>query len=271
MSEIQIYNNSDKLVAAAAEAFVRLAEEAISSRGRFCVALAGGSTPRALHSILAKEDFAARVDWSKVYLFWGDERCVAPDHADSNFRMARETLLDHVPVSEENIHRMRGEIDAQESATEYQAILERYFSTAASTPKSTPHSTESLFDRLDLVFLGMGDDGHTLSLFPGTAAIREEILPVVAHHVDKLDAWRITLTPPFVNSARNLVFFVAGENKSERLQEVIEGSGQPDVLPSQIIAPVDGTLTWMVDEAAAAKLARDQWTGSEEARVTKIE
>ena len=250
MAAIQIHRDKDELVAAAAETFVQLAGESIAARGHFSVALAGGSTPRALHTLLATPELASKVDWSHVHLFWGDERSVPPEHDDSNFRMARETLIDHVPIPEENLHRMRGEIDAQDAASEYQAALEGTFSSLGSSDGS--------IDRLDLVFLGMGDDGHTLSLFPGTEALHETARPVVANHVEKLDTWRITMTAPFVNSARHVIFFVAGGNKADRLQEVLEGPKKVGELPSQIIDPKDGTLTWMVDQDAAAKLTESR-------------
>jgi len=240
---IEIYPDATHLARAAAEQFVALAGTAIAARGRFAVALAGGSTPRAMYALLATEEFAPRVNWACVHLFWGDERCVPPDHAQSNYRMAGETLLDHVPLPKENIHRIRGEIEPAQAATEYERTLRAFF--------SAPGAPSPCFD---LILLGMGADGHTASLFPGTAAIRERERWVVAHYVDRLSAWRITMSPVLINAAANVTFLVAGEGKAERLRQVLTGPYQPDTLPAQIVQPHSGRLRWLVDAAAASLL-----------------
>jgi 6-phosphogluconolactonase len=234
MSEIKTYRDLADLAWGAAEQFVRLAAEAITSRGVFNVALSGGSTPLPLYALLALPEWAARVNWPRVQVFWGDERCVPPDHRDSNYRMANNALLGVVPLPVANIHRMRGEIDPAQAAEEYERVIAEV--------------------RFDLILLGMGGDGHTASLFPGTAVIHEQKRRVVAHYVDKLSMWRLTLTPPVINAARNVTFLVAGTDKAERLREVLQGPYQPDVLPSQIVKPEDGQLYWLVDKAAAALL-----------------
>jgi len=200
------------------------------------VALSGGSTPRATYTLLASDEFAARVDWPRVHVLWGDERCVPPDHPESNYRMARETLLDKIPIPAENVYRIRGELPPDQAATAYQAELEAILGTIG---------------RFDLILLGMGEDGHTASLFPGTAAIHEQTRWVVAHYVDKLSAWRVTLTPVVINAAARVTFLVSGAGKAERLREVLDGPHQPDVLPAQIVRPTGGRLLWLADAAAA--------------------
>lgn len=191
MTEIQRFSDGDALALAGADFFVQTAVIAIASRGKFTVALSGGSTPRNLHQLLTREPFLSQVDWSKVYVYWGDERTVPPDAAESNYKMARETLLEHVPIPEVQVHRMRGEIDPEAAATEYGRLIKAHFD-----PPDT---------RFDLIFLGMGDDGHTASLFPHTAALNEVEHRCVANFVPKLDTWRITLTAPVINSAANVV------------------------------------------------------------------
>jgi 6-phosphogluconolactonase len=236
MAEIRTYPDAASLARAAAEHFVTLATQAMTARGRFVVALSGGSTPRAAYTLLASDEFVARVDWPRVHVFWGDERCVPPDHAESNYRMARETLLDKIPIPAENIHRIQGELPPDQAATAYQAELEAVLGAGG---------------RFDLILLGMGEDGHTASLFPGTTALHEQTRWVVAHYVDKLSAWRVTLTPVAINAAAHVTFLVSGAGKAERLREVLDGPHQPDVLPAQIVRPTDGRLLWLADAAAA--------------------
>jgi len=239
MAEIRTSSEAASLARAAAEHFFTLATAAIAARGQFVVALSGGSTPRVTYVLLASDEFAARVDWSRVHVFWGDERCVPPDHPDSNYRMAREALLDEIPIPTENVHRIRGEWPPDQAATAYQAELEAVLGAGG---------------RFDLILLGMGADGHTASLFPGTAAMHEQTRWVVAHYVDKLSMWRITLTPVVINAAAHVTFIVSGAGKAERLREVLDGPHQPDVLPAQIVRPTDGRLLWLVDAAAAVHL-----------------
>jgi len=247
MEGVEVYPDASQLAHAVADHFVILAREAIETRGRFAVALAGGSTPKAAYTLLASHEYTARVDWSRVHVFWGDERCVPPDHPDSNYRMAREAMLDHVSLPQENIHRMRGELGPGQAASKYEDVLRAFFSPPSRDRKApTPG--------FDLILLGMGDDGHTASLFPGTAAIHEETRWVVAHYVEKLEAWRITLTPVVINTATNVTFVVSGSGKAERLRQVLTGPYQPDFLPAQIVDPHAGRLHWRVDRAAASLL-----------------
>ena len=188
-----------------------------SSPSRF----SGGSTPKALHAHLASEPLQSQIDWMHVHIFFGDERTVPPDHADSNYRMAHETLLSKVPIPGDNVHRMRGEIDPQTAAKEYGEMLKTEFGDGG----------------LDFVILGMGDDGHTASLFPQTTALKESKHRCVANHVEKLNTWRITLTAPFINRAANVLVLIAGAAKAERVSEVLELADDPERLPIQMIDP----------------------------------
>ncbi len=247
MGTVQTFVDPAALTEAAALAIVDRAGQTVAARGRFSIVLSGGSTPRTLYERLAQDDLAARVDWRAVHVFWGDERAVPPDHADSNYRMAREALLDHVALPAQNIHRMGGELFPETAAAEYETVLHAYFGQAAMDGQPLPA-------RFDLVLLGMGDDGHTASLFPGAAAIHEDRRWVTATYVDKLGAWRISLTPVAINAAAEIMLIVTGASKAERLQQVLAGPYQPDVLPAQIVNPAQGHLLWLVDEAAAGRL-----------------
>lgn len=228
---------------AAAVLFVRAAQEA-RARGRFNVVLSGGSTPRAFHTLLAAPPYRDQVEWSQVHFYWGDDRCVAPDDPESNFRMARETLLDKVPIREAQIHRMHTEEDPVVAANMYADELRQDFALA-----------ERQLPRFDLIYLGMGPDGHTASLFPHTAALSVTDKLVTANFVPKLSANRITLTYPVLNNAAAIAFLVAGADKAGALAAVLEGPRDPDTYPSQFIAPTDGDLFWLADRTAAARLA----------------
>ncbi len=227
-----------------AELFVRMASERAGENQRFSVALSGGSTPKTMFQLLASDEFRAQVPWGQVDLFWGDERCVPPDHADSNYRMTREALLERVPIPKENVYRIPADHqDRDKAAALYQETLRRYFGLG---PGQLP--------RFDLVYLGMGDDGHTASLFPGTKALAQERDFVTKNYVDKFQSYRITLTAPAINNAKHVVFLIAGAGKADRLHEVLEGPSDPDRLPSQLIQPEGGRLVYIVDQAAAAEL-----------------
>jgi 6-phosphogluconolactonase len=242
---IQVFSTPELLGDAVARHIVECAADAISSGGRFAIALAGGSTPRAAYQRLADRALAPEVDWKRTHVLWGDERCVPPDDPRSNYRMAKEVLLDRVPIPREQIHRIRGEEEPERAAVEYESRLRTLL------PRHSERSEES--GTLDLVLLGLGEDGHTASLFPGQSAVHETSRWATAvPGPDKL--WRVTLTPPVLNAARNVAFVVSGANKAARLQQVIEGPYNSDLLPAQAIRPLEGRLTWMVDEAAAGRL-----------------
>ena len=239
-------SHPQQLFSIAAQQFCQVTEEAITGSGRMTVALAGGSTPKALYSLLASEPYRSMVDWSKIHFFWGDERHVPPDHEDSNYRMAYESLLSQVPVASENIHRMQGELPkASDAADVYEEVLRSVFSPS---PGEVP-----IFD---LILLGMGSDGHTASLFPGTDAVHESLRWVTAPWVEKFQTHRVTLTPVVINQARHVMFLVSGEDKASAVQAVLEGPTQPDRYPSQVVHPVSGELTWLIDERAGSQLQK---------------
>lgn len=214
------------------------------------VALSGGSTPKRLFSRLAVEPYRSQVDWSSIRIFWGDERAVPPDHADSNFRMAKENLLDCVPILPEHIFRMEGERPAQEAAVRYESVLRGAFS--ANTTERIPC--------FDLILLGMGPDGHTASLFPETSALSEREQWVAAPWVEKFQTYRITLTPPVINAAKQVLFVVGGSDKDEAIEAVLEGSFQPNRYPAQLVNPVQGDMVWLLDREAASRLKQDSYT-----------
>jgi 6-phosphogluconolactonase len=243
-SNIKVFDDPEQVAQAAARRFVELANEAVSARGTFSVALSGGTTPRRIYELLAGDDYRDRVAWQNVHVFFGDERTVPADHAESNYRMANEALLSRVPLPAENVHRMDGVGDAAANASRYESELRGFFGNVG-------------WPRFDLVMLGMGDDGHTASLFPGSAALAEQRAWVVANWVEKFNTWRITLTAPAINAARNVLFLVTGAGKADRLREVLKGERDAARLPSQMIQPRDGTLAWFVDRAAAAELEGD--------------
>lgn len=238
-----VFPDLNSLVASAAEQVVTLAGAAIAARGRFAIGLSGGSTPCPLYELLASPAFASRIDWTNVHVFWGDERCVPPDHPDSNYRMARETLLDHVPLPPDNIHRLAGELDPATAAADYEAHLRAFF---AGDGEAGP--------RFDLLLLGMGDDAHTASLFPGTAALGETERWAAANYVEKLDAWRLTLTPPALNAAAEIMVLVSGASKADAFHAVLSGPTDINRYPAQVLNPNNGRLRWLVDSEAADRV-----------------
>jgi 6-phosphogluconolactonase len=237
--------DAEAVARAAAEEVVRAGRGAIDERGRFTVALSGGSTPRRMYQLLADPDapFRARLRWDAVHVFFGDERHVSPEHPDSNYRMAREALLDHVPVA--SVHRIRGELaDAGAAAAAYEVELDGFFGPGAGGAPP----------RLDLVLLGLGADGHTASLFPGSPALAPRNRWVLAPFVEQVRTHRITLTLPVLRRAREVVFLVAGPDKAEALARVLEPAPPPPPLPAARVRPDDGDLVWIVDRAAASRL-----------------
>ncbi len=248
--EVRIFQDPATLANAAAELVVAHAAEAISLRGRFDWALSGGGTPRRLYTLLASDAFRSRIEWQRVHFFWGDERCVPPAHADSNYRMVKEALFDVIAAPAENVHRLQGAAAPAEAAASYAELL----STLRRSPADTP--------RFDLILLGMGADGHTASLFPGTDALRDTTHWVVSSYVEKLASWRLTLTTRVINAAAHVLFMVQGADKAARLAQVL-GSGpqdgvlEPDALPVRHVRPDDGDVCWLLDADAAAQLEID--------------
>jgi len=246
MAEIEVLPDLERLTETAAVYVARLASEAIAGNGVFSIALSGGTTPRPLYSLLASERFAKSIGWSQVHVFWGDERCVPPDHPESNYRMAREALLDSLPLPPANIHRIRGEDDPKQAASSYEQELKVFL--GINPVDGSPRTG------LDLVLLGMGENGHTASLFADSSAVTERLRWVMAQYVEAVSTWRITLTPIVVNAAKNIIFLVSGIEKAQRLHEVLEGPVRPEALPAQIIKPKRGRLIWLTDRAAASCL-----------------
>ena len=230
---------------AAAQHVIQHACQAIKARNTFTFALAGGSTPKSLYALLATQPFLTQLDWTKIHFFWGDERHVHPDHQESNYRMAHEALIRHLPVASDHVHRMPSELpDARTVADRYEDTIRRHFAVSA---PDVP--------RFDYILLGMGPDGHTASLFPGTQVMREPHRLVAAPWVETLQTSRITLTPVLLNHARHVTFLIQGQQKAPMLRTVIEGPFQPDAYPSQHICPQPGALTWFVNQDAAGELA----------------
>jgi 6-phosphogluconolactonase len=241
--ELNIYSSSAELFRAAALEFVKLANDAVSVKGSFTVALSGGSTPKGMNSLLASE-FANVVPWKKVFFFWSDERHVPPDHPDSNYRMAYETLLSRVPVDPAKIFRVHSENpDANAAAIEYEQTITAAFGTQ-----------DREIPRFDLIFLGLGPDGHTASLFPRTVALREHSRLVAANPVEKFHTDRITFTLPLINSAANVMFLVSGKDKTPAVQSVFDPDSSGQDFPAKLVNPPHGRLVWMLTEDAAAPI-----------------
>lgn len=238
--EVKIVPDNAALNRAAAQEFARLAESAVSARGRFSVALSGGNTPRAVYALLA-EQYQTTLAWDKIHIFFGDERNVPPGHPDSNYRMANEALLSKVVIPPGNIHRIQAELGPEAAVKDYQLQLKAFF-----------HLTDD-WPRFDLIFLGLGDDGHTASLFPGSQALEESSLTVISNWVEKLQSFRITLTFPVLNHAAEVLFLVSGAAKADILKDVIQPPGA-NKYPSQRVHPEKGRLLWLADQEAARRL-----------------
>jgi len=246
--EIGILADGAAIAERAAQEFVQAAAEAVRIKGSFNVALAGGSTPKALYSLLVNDPaLRSQVPWDKMHLFFGDERHVAPDHPDSNFRMALEAMISKSPLKPEQVTRIKGEYpDADEAALEYEKALREYFKLKAEE-----------YPRFDLVLAGMGNEGHTLSLFPGTTALRDNGRLVVRTWVGKLYTERITCTAPVANNSAAVLFMIAGADKAPALKAVLEGPYEPEQLPSQLIKPANGKLIFLIDSAAGGMLSKE--------------
>jgi 6-phosphogluconolactonase len=242
---IRILKNLDQVSATAAEEIIQIAKNAIEKRGVFRIALSGGSTPKTLYTELSSDDFKKQMPWKSTHFFWSDERTVPPDHPDSNYRMAQEAMFKHVDVSESQIHRIHAEVeDPNRAAEEYEKEIRQHFNVVSDVPQ------------FDLILLGMGPDGHTASLFPGTEALNEQTRLVVSNWVSKFNTYRITFTVPLINHAASVIFMVCGDDKAATLKAVLEGPYDPEVYPSQFIKP-EGDLIWFVDQAAGKLLELD--------------
>lgn len=234
---LRVLPDVEALYRAAADEFISAAKRAVAASGRFCVALSGGNTPRGVYSLLATE--RASLPWNKIFVFFGDERCVPPDHPDSNYRMANEALLSRVPLPKENVFRVEAESAPEVAAQRYEDRLREFFGLAAGA-----------FPRFDLIFLGMGEDGHTASLFPGSAALNERSRMVVANWVEKFKSYRITFTFPVLNNAQEICFLVAGGEKAPVIRDIFQ-LGNAAKYPAGRVRPESGRLVWMVDRGAS--------------------
>jgi 6-phosphogluconolactonase len=236
---VEVWRDLQELCSRAAELLIGIAREAVTARDAFTVALSGGKTPKALYELLRDDTMAARLPWEKTHVFWSDERCVPPDDPESNYRLANQSLLAHVPVPREQIHRMHGEdLDPQHAAEDYAAELENHF--GAGDP------------RFSLILLGMGEDGHTASLFPHSPVLADREHTVAAPYVEKLAAYRLTLTLRTLNAAATVMFLVSGEEKATALKAALEDVADDDgSVPARLVRPKRGELVWLVDEAAA--------------------
>ena len=229
--DVRIFHEAETLSRHAAKLFVEQSDRSIAERDRFLVALNGGSTPTRLFQLLAT-DHREQVEWGRVHVFWGDERCVPPDDAGSNYGQARQALLDHVPIPESNVHRVRGELDPQPASEDYARVLKGFAGDQLDFP------------RFDLIYLGMGEDGHTASLFPGSVVhVTDPVIAVTAHYQDR-PANRVTLTQLVFNHARMVVFMATGEKKADSLAETLSDRYNPELYPAQRIDPTDGELIW---------------------------
>jgi 6-phosphogluconolactonase len=242
---VKVSPDTAALAAATAELFAASAKTAVAARGVARIAISGGSTPKIVFRMLAdpSQPFLKDVPWDKLQLYWVDERCVPPDHAESNYRMTKEAMLTQIPLPAENVHRMEGELEPEEAASKYEAEIRNSFKLeGAETPT------------FDLVLLGMGPDGHTASLFPHTEGLHEMARIVIPNHVPQKDAWRVTLTWPVIVQGREVVFLIEGKEKTEMVKTVFTGPYEPETYPAQLIRPASGKLTLMMDVAAAAGL-----------------
>lgn len=242
MAIIKTLSTTEELASAAANRMLELAHESVTDHGIFTVALSGGSTPLPTYELLARPPFSEQMPWEYVHIFWGDERAVPPNHENSNYRMAHEVFIDPLGLPEQNVHRIKGENQPQQAAEAYEQDIR---DLVGGQPPS-----------FDLVLLGLGEDGHTASLFPNTTAITSPTKHrlVMANYIDKLDSWRITFTPRTINAARHVLFLVSGKNKAEPVYRVLAGRHDPEAVPAQVVNPSNGTLSWYLDREAAAYL-----------------
>ena len=248
---VHVAPGEKEVTAAAAELFTTAVEQAVATRGVARIAISGGNTPKSVFELLASPEYVERVPWSYLQLFWVDERCVPPSDPESNFGMTAQAMLDHIPLPQENVYRMEGELDPEEGANRYEAALRNAFKLeGAQTPT------------FDLILLGMGEDGHTASLFPHTDALNELGRLVVANHVPQKDTWRLTLTLPVIDEGRQVAFLVEGESKADILKTVFRGPYLPEDHPSQMIRPASGKLLLLLDVPAASKLELDPHAGA---------
>ncbi len=244
--DVEIFSDGEKLSQAAAEYIIRIAHESITAHGKFTIALSGGSTPKKLYGLLASEPYRSQINWSSVEIFWSDERCVPVTDPECNYNMALEVMLSKLQLGAEQIHRMPADDgDPDTESQNYTQEMRRVFET-----DGTP--------AFDLIQLGMGPEGHTASLFPHQASLHEQERLIMPVSVPKPPPPRLTFTPPLLNAAKHILFLVTGAEKADAVQAVLEGEQQPDEYPAQLVRPINGDVTWMLDTAAASKLSQKQ-------------
>ncbi len=237
---VKVFDNKSEISTAAAELFVQIAQQSISQNGKFVVSLTGGSSPEQLYTLLAQPEYQNKIDWSKVFVFWGDERWVSLNDEQSNGKMTDRTLLSKVPIPKNQVFYMWEDgISAEDYAAKYEDEIRKHLGADL---------------RFDLILLGMGPDGHTASLFPHQEVLHETQKMVAAYHLDAQNMYRITLTAPLINKGKHLVVMLYGENKAPALHEVLEGERNTELYPAQLLKPETGDITWLVDKAAASQL-----------------
>ena len=244
MAELHVHQTTEEAARGEAQFVADLAKECSTSHDQFTIALSGGSTPRRLYQVLASPPYSKEMAWDRWQVFWSDERCVPPGHQDSNYRMAKEELLDHVAIPDTNVHRMRGEDDPNEASQAYEAVVREVFQSAVPT--------------FDLILLGLGDDGHTASLFPGTPALGEQDRLVVDNWVPDLQVHRITFTLPLINAAKTVAFLDTDETKAGVLRQVLEPASGEELPPAGLVQPSRGVVHWFLTTAAAGRLRATQ-------------
>lgn len=251
MADVVRLDDLEAISQEAARRWLAAAQKAVAERGKFSIALSGGNTPRRLYQLMASSPYKEQAPWAQTHVFWADERRVPPSDSESNYRMACEALLNHVPVPPGQVYRMMGEGLVSASTRDYETKLNRYFELG---PRDWP--------RLDLVLLGLGPDGHTASIFPGTRAVSDLTHQIIVYEVPKFHAERVTLTRRVFNNSREIIFLVSGADKADALAQTLEGPALPSTWPAQVIKPTDGELVWLVDKAAAANLKSTEMKGS---------
>jgi 6-phosphogluconolactonase len=258
--QYRVYDGADALSRAAAEHFLEAAQAAVAARGKARIAVSGGSTPKRTFALLANpaERFAQAMPWDKIELYFVDERCVPPDDKDSNYRMTREALLEKVPLKPEHVFRIEGELEPEQAAARYETVIRSQFRLEGAEAPS-----------FDVLALGMGDDGHTASIFPHTAAIHELGRVVVANHVPQKETWRVTLTWPVIVAAKDIFFLIGGKDKADPLHRVLQGPYDPETLPSQLIQPKSGKLLMLLDHDAASLLPAPDANGTGSLEITR--
>jgi len=244
MNSLKVFETVDALNKAAAEYIITIAKKAIAERGKFIISLSGGETPKKIYSLLATPHFCKQIEWNKVFIFWGDERCVSLNDVRNNAYQARLTLLDKIDIPLLNIYSIPVNLPPAEAASTYEKELKAFFGNEAE--QSTLHA------KFDLILLGLGENGHTASLFPGTKVINEQTEGIRAVPVEEEKMFRITMTAPLINQAHHILFLVTGENKAEVLKNVLAAPYQPEKYPAQLIKPVNGELAWFVNQEAAS-------------------